>query len=128
MEAQGFDSTTDPAPQFNAYFQKRKEWLQFELSGETDPVKQAAYKGRLFALDFFTENRRIEGKLGLQADWDFEITGKRLLNNIEDVLKLHFVPRKPWPIKFWMGGFDGDVMRGYMRGSLTIPVRRKILS
>ena len=125
MEAQGFDSTSDPASQFNAYFQKRKEWLQFELSKTTDPVEQAAYKGRLFALDFFTENRRIEGKLGLQAVWDFEISGKRTLNHIEEALQLAFVPRKSWPITFWMGGFDGDVMRGYMRGTLTIPVRRK---
>ncbi len=122
MEAQGFSSTSDPSAQFNAYFQKRKEWLQFELSKTSDPVQQEAYKGRLFALEFFTENRRIEGKLGLQAVWDFELHGESQLNGIEEALGLKFTPDKTWPITFWMGGFDGDVMRGYMRGSLTIPV------
>ena len=122
MEAQGFDSTSDPDTQFNNYFQKRKEWLEFELSKASDPVQQSALKGRLFALEFFTENRRIEGKLGLQAVWDFELHGKRKLNGIQEALNVRFAPRKTWPITFWMGGFDGDVMRGYMRGTLTIPV------
>jgi len=29
----------------------------------------------------------------------------------------------PWPIQFWMGGFDADALCGYMRGSLTLPLQ-----
>lgn len=122
MEAQGFSSTSDPSTQFNAYFQKRKEWLQFQLSLTNDPVQIAAYKQRLFALEFFTENRRIEGKLGLQAVWDFELHGASEINGMEAVLGQPINAEANWPISFWMGGFDGDVMRGYMRGTLGLPV------
>jgi hypothetical protein len=123
MEAQGFSSTSDPSSQFNAYFQKRKEWLQLQLSMTTDPVQIAAFKQRLFALEFFTENRRLEGKLGLQAIWDFTLNGKYELDGIEAELGKDIDTDSPWPITFWMGAFDGDVMRGYMRGSLTLPLK-----
>jgi hypothetical protein len=125
LEAQGLSSTADAATQYNAYFQQRKQWLELKLS-QTDPkdeVARSAYKGRLFALEFFTENRRIEGKLGLQACWDFDLHGQSEIDGLDEVLGVKLKKAQPWNVKFWMGGFDGDVMRGYMRGSLTIPIK-----
>jgi hypothetical protein len=26
-----------------------------------------------------------------------------------------------WHVQFWMGGLDGDLMCGYLRGTLAIP-------
>ena len=26
-----------------------------------------------------------------------------------------------WNVRYWLGGYDGDVMRGYLRGRLTVP-------
>ena len=60
-------STKDPNSQFNAFFQKRKEWLDLRLSMATDPVEISAIRNRLFAIEFFTENRRIERQAGLQG-------------------------------------------------------------
>ena len=28
---------------------------------------------------------------------------------------------QPWPIEFWMGGWDGDLLIGYMKGTLGLP-------
>lgn len=128
LEAQGFGSSSSSpsaADQYNAYFQARKQWLELRLSQTPahDKVARSAYKGRLFALEFFTENRRIEGKLGLQACWDFDITGPSKIKGLDKTLGVTIAKGKPWHTSFWMGGFDGDVMRGYMRGSLTIPLK-----
>ena len=30
-------------------------------------------------------------------------------------------PRQPWPIRFWFGGWDGDLLVGYFRGNLGLP-------
>ena len=28
---------------------------------------------------------------------------------------------QPWPVSFWMGSWDGDLLVGYMQGSLSVP-------
>lgn len=121
MEVMGFDPNSDPSSQYNDFFQKRKEWLELELSKATDPVVKSGLKNRLFALEFFTENQRIESKLGLKAEWDFGLHGASDVNGLEEALGISLDCSRPWKTRFWMGGFDGDVMRGYMRGALDIP-------
>lgn len=32
-------------------------------------------------------------------------------------------PAAPWTVAFWLGGWDADVLCGYARGILTIPIR-----
>ena len=122
MEALGMSSTSDPDTQFNAFFQKRKEWLDLRLSMATDPVEISAIKNRLFAIEFFTENRRIESKLGYKAEWDFQLHGPAEVGGLDGALGMALDCESPWRTQFWMGGFDGDVMRGYMRGNLEIPI------
>ncbi|MEM7037476.1 MAG: hypothetical protein AAF570_10885, partial [Bacteroidota bacterium] len=73
-------------------------------------------------LEFFTENRRIESKLALKAQWDFDLTGPTKNKGMSEIGGKKVDSDAPWNTRFWMGCFDGDVMRGYMRGNLEVPV------
>jgi hypothetical protein len=110
----------------NAYFQMRKEWLQLQLDQENDPVLREAYKNRLYVIHFFSsqkaDGRRLETRLSAKAVWDFSLHGKPSILG-EEKLMGKIESSKPWQVNFWMGGFDGDLMRGYMRGSLNIPFK-----
>jgi len=30
---------------------------------------------------------------------------------------------QPWPLQFWMGGWDGDALTGYVKGTWQIPLK-----
>jgi hypothetical protein len=32
----------------------------------------------------------------------------------------------PWNISFWMGGWDGDALCGYVKGTWTIPLAEDV--
>lgn len=64
----------------------------------------------------------MESRLGLQATWDFEIRGEDLdIAGAESHFHGKIDTKAYWRIYFWMGGFDGDLMRGFMRGFLEVP-------
>jgi hypothetical protein len=103
---------------FSAYFATRSRWLRDQMAASRDPNEIERYRTRINAIEFF--GNRIRSRLGLKCDWQFEIGGGSTgtvvgLNGIDTT--------KPWPIEFWMGGFDGDLMLGYMRGTLSLPFR-----
>jgi hypothetical protein len=56
-------------------------------------------------------------QLALLADgWNVDMNGPVLANTIgADEKKL-------WNLSFWMGGWDGDALCGYIQGQLTVPV------
>jgi hypothetical protein len=117
---------------FNGYFQKRKEWLQLEITDTLDPVEREALQVRLRVLDAASQTSDppaspglIENRLGLQCIWEHPIRdeahlegekllgGKVLAGGIDD------------PARYWHthGGWDGDLLRGFMQGSLRKPFR-----
>jgi hypothetical protein len=117
----------DGANNFAAYFQKRKEWLQLELAEETDPVRREAINNRLYVINFFSskaDNRRLLDRLGLNAVWDFALKGRKISVTGEKQLGGRVRKGGDWGVRFWMGAFDGDLMRGYMRGTLTVPFEK----
>ena len=60
--------------------------------------------------------------LGASLGYQFGINGPGAV--VEDpagLLRGAIDASLPWPIRFWMGGFDGDALCGFMRGSLTLP-------
>jgi hypothetical protein len=120
MEAIGVDGPNG----LNAFFQRRKEWLQLQLDQENDSVLREAYKNRLYVIRFFSsqkaDGRRLETRLSAKALWDFLLHGKPSVRG-EERLNGKVDTAKPWHVNFWMGGFDGDLMRGYMRGALDVP-------
>jgi len=119
MESIGVTSGSPGDP--GDFFQKRKEWVQMQLTQSTlTEVEREALTNRLFQLD---NNNRFETRLGLKATWDFDLTGRQVTLTGADKLGGTIDPEPPWRVRFWMGAFDGDLLRGYMRGSLSVPFR-----
>src|SRR6266496_1803099 len=88
---------------FYGYFLDRSRWLEVQIARSQDPDEVERYKTRLNAINFFGD--RIRSRLGLKCEWSFEIGG----GSVGTVLGLHGIDTtSPWPVKFWMGGFDGD--------------------
>lgn len=87
-------------------------------------------KSRIHQIDFW--GIRVTNKLGFKLTWAFNINGTKQLNEpfqIEgDKGKEVLIPfpNWDWPITFWFGGWDGDLLTGFMRGVLKIPVERKL--
>ena len=138
LVAVGLDPT-DPAGSSQAFYQQRKEWLQLELTQvetslqnardeqetQTLLIRRDALKNRLYAINFFTGdavNNRMETRPAMLAQWDFPIRGSKSIIPDEKLFGIKISTRRDWKTRFWMGGFDGDTMRGYMRGSLSLPV------
>jgi hypothetical protein len=118
----GIKPAPDYATAFSNYFQNRKQWLTLKLVETVDPVEAEGIKTRIWAIDFFSQDQRMESRLGLQAIWDFEIRGKNPdISGAEDYFGGMIDIDAYWRTYFWMGGFDGDLMRGYMRGYLEVP-------
>ena len=55
--------------------------------------------------------------LALQLEgWDIDVNGHVHAN------ALGGDETRPWPLRFWMGGWDGDALCAYVRGSWEIPL------
>lgn len=85
-------------------------------------------KSRIHQIDFW--GIRVTNKLGFKLTWAFDINGTKQLNmgfqtkdDQGNNIGLNPFPNWDWPITFWFGGWDGDLLTGYMRGVLEIPVR-----
>jgi hypothetical protein len=121
-DALGIKPAPDYATAFSNYFQNRKQWLKLRLAETDDRVKAEGLKTRIWAIEFFSQDQRMESRLGLQAIWDFEIRGENPdICGAEDYFAGTIDTGAFWRTYFWMGGFDGDLMRGYMRGYLEVP-------
>jgi len=109
----------------------RKRSLEELLSSTTDAVKRAELESRIFELGIVEQwwnltqgtrtNRPIDrraAQLALQlSGWNVDMNGAIKAN------RLGADERYPWNISFWMGGWDGDAMCGYIRGTWTIPLK-----
>jgi hypothetical protein len=108
------------------YFRVRREFLTKRIAELTQllegpdgaslmlPLEQA--KSRLYQLEFWGD--RVINKLGFRLEWEFEVNGPQTadgdLGGRADV-------DQPWHVRMWCGGWDGDLLLGYLRGSLSIP-------
>lgn len=129
VEAIGLDAGNAPAA-FDAYFERREQYLQLAISElesrhaakqideTTFQVRARGLQLRLFALRF---SDSFEDRLGLQAEWDHDLVGPSIDVRGEEKLGGTVARDQPWHVRFWMGGFDGDLHRGYIRGTLSVP-------
>jgi len=106
------------------YFLARRRYLQKlidDAAGQPpSPALEArvqGYKSRIQQIDFWGD--RMNGKLVTRCNWDFDLRGSNTLNAAG--LKGKVLAGQPWHIGFWFGGWDGDLLIGYMRGRLEIP-------
>lgn len=101
-----------------------------ERTPEDEVVKRAALTTRIEELMILhrwwmltqgtPDDRPIDRRarqLTLQLDgWDIGLNGEVKPNDVGAD------PTRPWRLRFWCGGFDGDALTAYMRGSLEIPL------
>ncbi|HET9821004.1 MAG TPA: hypothetical protein VFQ16_04195 [Burkholderiaceae bacterium] len=110
------------------YFRDRRRTLakliaeaeQALARGEGDPAALEAriqgWKSRTQQLEFWGD--RVISKMATRCLWRWTIKGKKtFFGDIGGTVDT----TQPWPIEFWMGGWDGDLLIGYMKGTLKLP-------
>lgn len=108
----------------------RRSCLVALLETTVDPVARAALEVRINELEIVRRwwdlsqtgpagppiDRRAY-TLALQATgWNIDLNGSVLANEIGADASAR------WPIGFWLGGWDGDALSGYIQGTWTIPL------
>lgn len=100
------------------YFRDRRRFLTQRIAESTDPAAVQTYKSRLHQLEFWGD--RVISKLQTRCDWEFTINGPQ---NVTSTAPLGGTidTAQPWRTAFWFGGWDGDLLVGFMRGTLSMP-------
>ncbi len=94
---------------------------------ERDTVQRAALQRRITAIE---DDALLVGAMlastqfmGLQACYSFPLNGTPRVEDPSRNLQGEVGTSQPWPIDFWLGGYDVDTMCGYMSGTLSVPFR-----
>lgn len=108
----------------------RQQNLKELLKVTRNRVERAALETRISQLDILRQwwNLSVPGlkpidrrahQLTLQFyGWDIGLNGKVHEN------KINADENDQWPLTFWMGGWDGDALCGYISGYLSVPITR----
>lgn len=111
------------------YFRDRRRTLERLIARDEDRAAKASpdertrleaaiqgYRSRIYQLEFWGD--RVISKIQTRVDWQFAINGPQ---QIVGGLGGQVDAAQPWPIRFWFGGWDGDLLIGYARGVLSLP-------
>jgi hypothetical protein len=104
-------------PDAAAYRQQRRAALAADLTTETDSTKKAALQGRIDELQ--RGGIRITA-LGFKLSYGFELRGPNTWSDPGQVLGSRPAPAAVWKTSFWMGGWDADVLCGFVRGEFHV--------
>jgi hypothetical protein len=110
---------------------RRRDQLAALLAQTEDSTERAALETRIEQLAIVEQwwnlavgnydNRPIDRRahqLTLLFDgWNIPVQGEVLTDTVGGD------PTQPWPLAFWMGGWDGDALTGYIKGTWTIPLK-----
>ncbi len=110
---------------------QRQRDLEALLKTTKDETARAALVTRIEQLDIVTQwwnlnvgtwsNRPIDRRahqLALLFDgWNIEVDGEIVKDTVGGD------PSATWPLSFWMGGWDGDALTGFVRGTWEIPLK-----
>ncbi len=107
------------------WFRDRRRFLEDSirrLETGNDPqreMKIQSARSRIFQIEEW--GLRVIGKLAFQCSWQHNINGIRHVG--EDLARQlnGTIGDEPWNISYWCGAWDGDLLTGYMRGTLTMP-------
>jgi hypothetical protein len=100
------------------YFDQRLAWLYAELAREKDALRAQELKSRIFQIELW--GVRVYNKLAFKLEYDFRINGEQTVS--DRVRALGRVDTEhPWHFTCWFGGWDGDLLVGYCKGTLSIP-------
>lgn len=74
------------------------------------------YKSRIYQLEHWGD--RVISKIQTRVGWEHDINGPQ---KAKGDLGGRVDTSIPWHVKYWFGGWDGDLLLGYMRGTLSVP-------
>ncbi len=98
--------------------------LEQELATETDPLKQFALSARIEQIsEDEIENDIRTASLGFLVGYQFTISGEAQTQDDGNALGGSIGKTTPWPIEFWMGGWDADALCGFTSGTLEMPFK-----
>lgn len=109
------------------FLEQRRAELEKEKQGKTGPeaarieTRIQAINTRLYYLDIW--GGRFQTKLAFQVTYSFNINGPQAVKDQGNLLKGEVDTTQPWPVTFWFGSWDGDLLIGWMQGSLSVPFR-----
>jgi hypothetical protein len=107
------------------YFRDRLRWLKEQISSDrTSSEEKQSYRSRVFQLEAWGD--RVINKLGFQAIWSHGTNGLQKFETVplemsSKLLDGCVIKDQPWTVNYWFGGWDGDLLVGYMAGALNIP-------
>jgi hypothetical protein len=102
------------------YFDKRVAWLVAERDRATDPLRRQELSSRIFQIELW--GTRVWNKLEFLLEYDFRINGEQTVHaRVEELGTVDTA--HPWHFTAWFGGWDGDLLVGYCKGTLAIPFR-----
>jgi len=88
-----------------------------------DPARLAILDGRIAQLEYALANpsdRRV-GVRAFVERFAFSMAGPNPIIQGNAPIGGELDPNNPWPVSFWLGGWDPDFLCAYMQGALTIP-------
>jgi hypothetical protein len=113
-----------------SYFRARRRYLSERIAelerelaaGKGDPGEiEALIQGmrtRIFQMEFWGD--RFINKLAFQLTYSFNVNGPQTFEGAE-LLGGEVDTTHPWPVTFWFGSWDGDLLTGWMQGTLAVP-------
>jgi hypothetical protein len=112
------------------YFNDRLRYLRqrmAHLEAQRRPRKEnpdleteiQTLQSRIYQIEFW--GSRFYTKMAFQLTYNFRVNGAQVIEDRKNALKGTADTTHPWPVTFWFGGWDGDLLVGYMQGSLGIP-------
>jgi hypothetical protein len=116
------------------YFLDRRRYLAGRIAelerdlaeGKGDPADLEAriqgMKTRIWQIEFWGD--RFLNKLAFQLTYSFSINGPQTFEG-QELLGGEVDTTYPWPVTFWFGSWDGDLLTGWMQGTLSVPFRPK---
>ncbi|MBT8400145.1 MAG: hypothetical protein KJO98_06690 [Rhodothermia bacterium] len=100
---------------------EKAEALKLDLEAETDETSMAALQKRIRELRINDDATLRVLSLSLVQSWRFDLNGPATVNSKgADIDPVDTAA--PWPIDFWMGGWDADSLCGFVSGTINIPL------
>lgn len=105
--------------------QRLEELRQLKAGARNDGERARAevqiqqIETRIYQIEFW--GSRIETKLAYQVTYAFNVNGPQSVEDPQRLLKGTVDATHSWPVTFWFGSWDGDLLIGWMQGSLSLP-------
>jgi hypothetical protein len=112
------------------YFLDRRRYLEGRIGDLEKELKEGkgdsadleariqGLKTRIWQIEFWGD--RFLNKLAFQLTYTFSVNGPQTFEG-QELLGGEVDTTHPWPVTFWFGSWDGDLLTGWMQGTLSVP-------